>query len=79
MFWFLARHGTRSPSLKDLRNMRDILPGIRDKVVDSWRKGQGWMEEKDIRYLIDWVPEFDVDDIMILTKYVRNEKRQAKI
>ena len=48
--------------------MRDILPGIRDKVVNSWRKGQGGMEEKDIRYLIDWVPEFDVDDIMILTK-----------
>ena len=50
--------------------MRDNLPGIRDRVVDEWKKGQGRMEEKDINYLINWVPEFDVDDIMILTRYV---------
>ena len=41
LFWFLARHGTRNPGISDIENMRDILPGVRDKMVDAWTEGVG--------------------------------------
>ena len=68
MFWFLARHGTRSPSSRDIEQMRDVLPIARDKMVDAWTEGQGSMNAEDITSLIDWVPEFDIQNIMILTR-----------
>ena len=68
MFWFLARHGTRNPGIRDMEDMRDILPGVRDKMVDAWREGVGDMEEEDITNLIVWAPEFEIKNAMILTR-----------
>ena len=51
-----------------MEDMRDILPGVRDKMVDAWREGVGDMEEEDITNLIDWAPEFDIKNAMSLTR-----------
>ena len=51
-----------------MEDMRDVLPGVRDKMVAAWREGVGDMEEEDITNLIDWAPEFDIKNAMILTR-----------
>ena len=52
-----------------MEDMRDILPGVRDKMVDAWREGVGDMEEEDITNLIVWAPEFEMKNAMILTRW----------
>ena len=37
-----------------MEDMRDILPGVMDKMVDAWREGVGDIGEEDITNLIKY-------------------------
>ena len=67
MFWNLARHGTRNPGDDDILEMADILPNIRDLILNSWEEGLGEMEEEEIVRLLEWQFNLSVEDDSLLT------------
>ena len=59
MLWLLARHGTRNPSTKDMRELKEVLPDIRDEVMNAWEQGKGEIDNSTIEKLKQWEPYFD--------------------
>ena len=62
MIWFLARHGTRNPSVDIINDIAEKLPRLRDKIVNAWQEGRGNMKEKDIQKMINWSFNLTADD-----------------
>ena len=67
MFWNLARHGTRNPGEDDILEMADLLPNIRDQILNSWEEGLGEMEEEEIVRFLEWEFNLSVEDDSLLT------------
>ena len=67
MFWNLARHGTRNPGDDDILEMADLLPNIRDQILNSWEEGLGEMEEEEIVRFLEWEFNLSVEDDSLLT------------
>lgn len=68
-FWGMLRHGTRNPSDEDIIILADRLPEIKDRLLESWSKGNSFLSEDLILYLDMW--EFNlkpVDDGAHLTE-----------
>ena len=67
LVWILARHGTRNPGDDDILEMKEQLPGLRDKVVLAWEEGRGDISEEDILRFLDWSFNLNVEDDGMLT------------
>ena len=47
--------------------MADLLPNIRDQILNSWEEGLGEMEEKEIVRFLEWEFNLSVEDDSLLT------------
>lgn len=40
--WMMVRHGTRYPSAKIIRNMKEKLPDIKEEILAVHKLGEGY-------------------------------------
>lgn len=76
LFWNLARHGTRNPGDDDILEMADMLPKIRDQILNSWEEGLGEMEEEEIVRFLEWEFNLSVEDDSLLTMSGKQEHKE---
>ena len=69
----LARHGTRFPSSRVMRQMERQLPKIREQIVNNHRSGRGGLCEEDVERLDRWDFYLSSEDDSLLTDSGRRE------
>ena len=71
--WLLARHGTRFPSARAIRQMERQLPKIREQIVNNHRGGRGSLCAEDLDNLDSWDFYLTSQDESLLTESGRRE------
>ena len=71
--WLLARHGTRFPSARVIRQMERQLPKIREQIVTNHRGGRGGLCAEDVDHLDNWDFYLTSRDDSLLTQSGRQE------
>ncbi|KAF2903049.1 hypothetical protein ILUMI_03146 [Ignelater luminosus] len=57
--WFLVRHGTRTPSIDLIENMKERLPEIRDLILENNPKPSERLRNSDLYALRKWKLKID--------------------
>ncbi|XP_017882165.1 multiple inositol polyphosphate phosphatase 1-like [Ceratina calcarata] len=53
--WMLARHGTRYPTKKEIKSMKNDLPDLQESIIKNHKKhGRGSLCSSDLRELESW-------------------------
>ncbi|PSN39586.1 hypothetical protein C0J52_18755 [Blattella germanica] len=60
--WMMIRHGTRYPSSKVIRLMRERLPQIRDSILQNHKSKRGKLCNEEIAELQAWSPHVEEAD-----------------
>ncbi|XP_034951707.1 multiple inositol polyphosphate phosphatase 1-like [Chelonus insularis] len=71
--WFLIRHGTRFPSKKIIEEINNKLPALKQKILDNCKFKECFLNEKQLKNLIDWNLNIQEDQAMILANEGKNE------
>ena len=71
--WMLARHGTRFPSGRVIRQMERQLPKIREQIINNHRGGRGGLCEEDVERLDRWDFYLSSEDDSLLTDSGKRE------
>ncbi|CAL8069920.1 unnamed protein product [Orchesella dallaii] len=54
MTWHLVRHGTRNPSQKVIRAMKNTLPRLQDEILAAHKSGKGNLCEEELEAIRTW-------------------------
>ena len=67
LVWLLARHGTRNPSLADMKEMATSLPKLRENILAAWEDGKTGLDSEKVEALREWRWEKAGEEDNVLT------------